>query len=153
MRFPFAESRRTVQPPAPARKPTGRARAAAPPAQVVLLQGEKATLGASTYRLTPGGQGTFLCSRPNSPVPVGTISPHGVRKALTADFFRELAILQAAVYGRPSPLPICYEMDDRTFVHPGPCFEQHASHKIRRTRNHMTEDSDARCAVCKESFL
>lgn len=153
MRFPFDDRSHTIVPPSPSRKSAKAAKAPVEPPRVVRLAGHQATLGESTYRLTPAPDGAFLCSRPGSTVPVGLLTKHGVRKALTGDFFKELSILQAAVYGRPTPLPLCYEMHDRTFVHTGPCFEAHPESRIHKTRYHMTEDSDARCVICKETFL
>lgn len=153
MRFPFPQRSHTIVPPTPARKSTKKAPVPVEPPRVVELSGQEARLGDSTYRLTPYEGESFLCSRPGSSVSVGVITKHGVRKALTGEFFKELSILQAAVFGRPTPLPLCYEMHDRTFVHTGPCFDAHPESRIHKTRYHMTEDSDARCVICKETFL
>lgn len=118
----------------------------------IRVEGFLAKVGKSEYRLTPFKDG-FVCTRPNSTVPLGEIYEYGVRKALTNTFFHELGALRAVIYGKTCPAPLCYEMRNGDLVHPGPCFQKHPSSLIRKTRYNLTEDADLVCAVCQERFV
>ena len=118
----------------------------------VKLDGENASIGESSFRLTPRTQG-FICSRPGRSVPTGEIYEYGVRNALTTAFFQELSAVRAVIYSKSCPSPLCYEMPNGDLVHPGPCFTEHASSVIRRTRYTLTEDADRVCSICHERFV
>ena len=119
----------------------------------VALQGTRANVSGSEYALAPRRDGSFVVSRPGGSLVVGVINEYGVRESLTTAFFNELSAIRSAVFGKSYPAPLAYEMPGNEFVHPGPCFDEHPSTRIVRTKYQLGEFSSRLCAVCHERFL
>jgi hypothetical protein len=86
-----------------------------------------------------------------SVLPVGEMTPQGLLRPLSDAVRHDLGVLRAVLFNTSYPAPVAYEMGSRELVHPGECFNRHASVFIRRTL-HSVVDEEARCAVCKGPF-
>jgi len=85
-------------------------------------------------------------------VVVGEFDKHTVRRTLNDRLLRKVGVIRSAVYGVSFPAPLAYVLKDYSLVHPGPCFDRHSECITIRAMYNM-KDEDARCCVCKESFV
>jgi hypothetical protein len=86
-----------------------------------------------------------------STLAVGEITSQCLLRPISEAARHDLGVIRAAIFKTSYPAPLAYEMGNKDLVHPGSCFNKHASVLIRRTL-FSVGDEEAHCVICKETF-
>jgi hypothetical protein len=123
------------------------------PVKVAITARSATVLGGAPYQIHAVNSERVVAYRPvaDSLLAVGEITKRGLLKPLSDSARHDLGAIRAAMFKTSYPAPLAYEMGNRELVHPGDCFNKHASAMIRRT-HYIVRDEEARCAVCREAF-